>query len=486
MSTPTFAKTHNLVAFLEKPTEIDGKKVLVNEASIRQDLRLEDAEGTTCLPNDTVFAELARMGSTMASAIICLANNKKFNFSKYIFKSMVKKLENMNKFLMYPRFIQVFFNQQLGDMSTHKRIFVTPSLTKKLFGNIKREGKGFSGAVTPLFETIMVPTYEEEGEATEVRTPSSEIPVEESIPIPSNNPLPNGEDSMQLNELMIFCTNLQQHVLNLEEAKTAQAWEIASLKKRVKKLEKRKKSRPAGLRRLKKGRSIEDIDKAAEVTLIDETHGRLNDEELFRVNDLDGDEVIVDVATDENVEQSRKIDDKEVSTAKSFTIAGEVVTTTGGKNSAALINLITTADTTLQISKDELTLAQTLMEIKAAKPKAITTVATIVTTTVDTRLKAKGNIIDLEAQMKAKMEEEERLAKQKEKETNIALIDDWDNTKAMMDTDYELAARLHEEKREELTIKDKSRIFVELMEKRRKHFATLRAQEKRNRPPIKA
>nr|GEY68629.1 hypothetical protein [Tanacetum cinerariifolium] len=374
---------------------------------------------------------------------------------------------------------------------------------------------------------------------------TSEIPVEESIPIPSNNPLPNGEDSMQLNELMIFCTNLQQHVLNLEEAKTAQAWEIASLKKRVKKLEKRKKSRPAGLRRLKKGRSIEDIDKAAEVTLIDETqgrlndeelfgvndldgdevivdvatdenveqsrkiddkegrsiedidkaaevtlidetHGRLNDEELFRVNDLDGDEVIVDVATDENVEQSRKIDDKEVSTAKSFTIAGEVVTTTGGKNSAALINLITTADTTLQISKDELTLAQTLMEIKAAKPKAITTVATIVTTTVDTRLKAKGNIIDLEAQMKAKMEEEERLAKQKEKETNIALIDDWDNTKAMMDTDYELAARLHEEKREELTIKDKSRIFVELMEKRRKHFATLRAQEKRNRPPIKA
>ncbi|GJR30721.1 putative ribonuclease H-like domain-containing protein [Tanacetum coccineum] len=41
---------------------------------------------------------------TMASAIICLATNQKFNFSKYIFESMVKNLENMSgKFLMCPR-----------------------------------------------------------------------------------------------------------------------------------------------------------------------------------------------------------------------------------------------------------------------------------------------------------------------------------------------------------------------------------------------
>nr|GEV03620.1 synaptobrevin, longin-like domain protein [Tanacetum cinerariifolium] len=39
----------------------------------------------------------------MASAIICLATNKKFNFSKYIFDSMVKHLDSRTKFLMYPR-----------------------------------------------------------------------------------------------------------------------------------------------------------------------------------------------------------------------------------------------------------------------------------------------------------------------------------------------------------------------------------------------
>ncbi|GJR17752.1 hypothetical protein Tco_0966279 [Tanacetum coccineum] len=50
----------------------------------------------------------------------------------------------------------------------------------------------------------------------------------------------SGEDSLQLKELMEFCTKLQQRVLDLENTKTAQAQEITSLKKRVKKLERKK------------------------------------------------------------------------------------------------------------------------------------------------------------------------------------------------------------------------------------------------------
>ncbi|GJW12794.1 putative ribonuclease H-like domain-containing protein [Tanacetum coccineum] len=101
-------------------------------------------EITDCLPNATIFEELTRIGyeklsqkltfykaffspqwkflihtilqclsakatawnefsSTMVSVIICLATNQKFNFSKYIFESMVKNLDNAGKFLMYPR-----------------------------------------------------------------------------------------------------------------------------------------------------------------------------------------------------------------------------------------------------------------------------------------------------------------------------------------------------------------------------------------------
>ncbi|GJX61181.1 hypothetical protein Tco_0294081 [Tanacetum coccineum] len=56
----------------------------------------------------------------------------------------------------------------------------------------------------------------------------------------------------------------------------------------------------------------------------------------------------------------------------------------------------------------------------------------------------------------------------------------------MMKADRLLAKRLQTREREELTNEEKGKLFMELMEKRRKHFAVLRAQEKRNRPPTKA
>ncbi|GKC72953.1 hypothetical protein Tco_1118836, partial [Tanacetum coccineum] len=70
----------------------------------------------------------------------------------------------------------------------------------------------------------------------------------------------------------------------------------------------------------------------------------------------------------------KEVVEKEVSAVDPVTTAGEVVT---------IANAITTVD--------ELTLAQTLIEIKAAKPKAVTTAATTITTIVaSTRPKTKG------------------------------------------------------------------------------------------------
>nr|GFA92291.1 hypothetical protein [Tanacetum cinerariifolium] len=166
-------------------------------------------------------------------------------------------------------------------------------------------------------------------------------------PTPSNDPLPSGEDRMQLTELMNLCTNLQKHVLDLENAKTAQAKEIVDLKNRVKKLEIKKKSRTSCLQRLykvglsarivssneeclgdpedasKQGR-IAEIDADEDLSLINETtqdQGRMNEEDLFGVNDLDGDEVIVDVTIGENVEHEATVVGKEVSIADPVTTA---------------------------------------------------------------------------------------------------------------------------------------------------------------------
>nr|GEW54504.1 hypothetical protein [Tanacetum cinerariifolium] len=136
---------------------VDKKIVLITEATIKDVLRLNDAEGVDCLPNEEIFAELARMGyekpstklifykaffssqwkflihtilqsisakrtswnefsSAMASAVICLSIGRKFNFHKYIFKSLVRNIDSSSKFYMYPRFIQLMIQNQLGNL----------------------------------------------------------------------------------------------------------------------------------------------------------------------------------------------------------------------------------------------------------------------------------------------------------------------------------------------------------------------------------
>nr|GFC79684.1 hypothetical protein [Tanacetum cinerariifolium] len=110
----------------------------------------------------------------------------------------------------------------------------------------------------------------------------------------------------------------------------------------------------------------------------------MNEEDMFGVNDLDGDEVVVDVSASEKVEQSVKVVKREVSTADPVNTAGEVVTTADIE--------VTTVATTFKFSKDELTMAQTLIEIEAAKPKAITTTA-ITVTAASTRPKEKGIVM---------------------------------------------------------------------------------------------
>nr|GEX28737.1 hypothetical protein [Tanacetum cinerariifolium] len=86
---------------------VDRKKVIITKATIRRDLQLKDDKGVDCLPNAKISDQLTLM-STMASLIICLATNQKFNFSKYIFDNMVKNLESINKFLKCPRETPLF------------------------------------------------------------------------------------------------------------------------------------------------------------------------------------------------------------------------------------------------------------------------------------------------------------------------------------------------------------------------------------------
>ncbi|GKA55353.1 uncharacterized mitochondrial protein-like protein [Tanacetum coccineum] len=377
---------------------VDKKRVIITESSIRSDLHLEEAGGTDCLPTATIFEELLGMGlsakttawnefsSTMASAIICLATNQKFNFSKHIFDAM------------------------LGDMSHHKKIHVNPSHTKKIFSNMKREGKDFSKRLTPLFATMMVQPNQEEGIDSGIPTNHHQTPI-------TTQPLSSRSQKKQSKRKQRKDTAVTQEETQQDDsvptpsndppfskkAKDAQAKEIPNLKKRVHKLERKKKSRPTGLKRLRKvgmsrrvkssedneslgdhedaskqERSIEDIDKDVDVSLVDDTQGRSDDAEML------DDKVVMDITVGEKQEQSAT--EREVNTSVA--------------NSAA--------PTTIE----EITLAQTLIQIKAAKPKVVTTVAI---TTTTTRPKAIGVVVQEPSEFRIPQESQPSMIKDKGK-----------------------------------------------------------------------
>ncbi|GKD70963.1 hypothetical protein Tco_1325053 [Tanacetum coccineum] len=457
MSTLTFADTHNMVAFLEKPTESDGFHEIIdflNANQIRYALTVNPTIYTSCIE---------QFWST--------AKAKTVNGERQI-QALIDK----------------------------KKVIITETSIRS---DLHLEDAGDSGIPTDSHQTPIT------------TQPSSSRSQKQSRRKQRKDTAVTQEEPHQ-----------DDSVLDLEKAKDAQAKEIADLKKRVQKLERKKKSRTTGLKRLRKvgmsrrvessedkdslgdhedaskqGRSIEDIDKDADVSLVDDTQGRSDDADMFDINELHGDEVVVDMPVGEKQEQSTK--EREVDTSVE----------------------VSDAPTTIE----EITLAQTLIQIKAAKPKVVTTAATRTTTT---RPKARGVVIqepskfrtpqasqpsmikdkgkaimidpevpmkrkdqvaldedlarNLQAQLEAELIEEERLARKHEEEANIALIELWDNTQAMMEADFELAQRLQTEEQGEISIEERSRLFVELMNKRKKHFAMLRAEEKRRKPPTKA
>ncbi|GJV70570.1 hypothetical protein Tco_1490565 [Tanacetum coccineum] len=89
------------------------------------------------------------------------------------------------------------------------------------------------------------------------------------------------------------------------------------------------------------------------------------------------------------------------------------------------------------------------------------------------------------SQQPTRVKDKARLGRKKAEKVEEANIS-WDNMQAMIEANRLLADRLQAREQEELADKQKARLFVELLEKIKIHFAALRAQEKRNKPPPKA
>nr|GEW31822.1 hypothetical protein [Tanacetum cinerariifolium] len=226
---------------------VDKKKIVILEVVIREILQLDDAEGVVCLPNEEIFAGLAQMG-----------------------------YEKPLKFYMYPRFIQLIIQNQVGDLSTHTIRFISPALTQKVFANMRRVGKGFSGVETPLFEGMLVarqPEHVAEDVANDalplhpshdIPSPSQEQPSPPQQPQSSPQAPPHGEQfPTHIQQILDVCSALTRRVKNLKNDNAAQKLEIIKLQTRVKRLERANQVKSSKLRRLRKvgaSRRIESSD----------------------------------------------------------------------------------------------------------------------------------------------------------------------------------------------------------------------------------
>ncbi|GJW52947.1 hypothetical protein Tco_0097032 [Tanacetum coccineum] len=295
MSSPKFAETHNVVAFLEKPVESDGFAEIIDflkASSVHYALTVNPIIYTSCIQQ------------FWATANVKMVNGVR----------------------------------QLQALIDKKKMIITESSIRSDLHLEDAEGKDFSGRITPLFDTMMVQASEEVGKDSDHLTDSNKIPI---IDQPSVSSQPKQKQN---------------------------------LKKRVDKLEKRRKFRTTGLKRLNK------VGAARRIESSNDSLERQDEDLMFDIGVLDGNEKFMDATTGEKDEQSTKLDDS---------TAGEAVTTAGVEDT-------------------------------------------------------------------------------------------------MMEVDRLLAERLQTREREELTDEEKGKLFMELIEKRRKHFAELKAQEKRNIPPTKA
>nr|GEV61845.1 putative ribonuclease H-like domain-containing protein [Tanacetum cinerariifolium] len=233
-----------------------------------------DRKSTTRCSNAKNFDGLAKMGYEKLSEKLTFYKaffSPEWKFLIYtILQCLIKNIEVGVPFFMFPRFVQLLIDHQLGDMSHHKDIYNNPILTKKVFANMKRVGTGFSGVVTLLFDNMLVLATKEVGLIqddvqsisipTELSTskphkkhkpkkqqtqapkvPSPEPSPEHKLPLPSNDPLPGGKDSLKIRELMDLCTHLSNKVLELEseviEIKSTYRERIEKLEGRVDRLE---------------------------------------------------------------------------------------------------------------------------------------------------------------------------------------------------------------------------------------------------------
>ncbi|KAJ9544998.1 hypothetical protein OSB04_024705 [Centaurea solstitialis] len=215
-------------------SKVGGPHFTITEAKIRAHLQLDDLNGITSFSIYDVFENLKMMGyegstenlkldkskfspqwnflvhtlihiiskkstswnefsSTIAYALICLANNQRFNFSKMIFDLLASHIKaplpkTSKKLFLHPRFVQTCINAELLGLAIPLDIYKRNDPSSKMFAFLRKPNKDFSGSVTPLFPTMRGVTHSKDEDKglhpNQSSTPSEILPTSSTSKIP--------------------------------------------------------------------------------------------------------------------------------------------------------------------------------------------------------------------------------------------------------------------------------------------------------------
>ncbi|GJW05334.1 hypothetical protein Tco_1564190 [Tanacetum coccineum] len=507
---------------------VNDRVVVISESSVRNDLLLDDEDGITCLINDENFENLALMGyeqlstkltfqkgsfspqwkflihtilhcisskstawneflTNLASAVICLANGQKFNFSKLIFDGMLRNLDP-KKFLMYPRFLQLYLNNQLKDLPEPFNVtYETPCHTKKDFTNMARKGVKFSRKVTPLFDSMLVPHQAPEGEdsrnSLEDTNGSEGTQVQSShdSPLLGDHTSEKAEDGLNLEELFVLCTNLSNRVLALETSKDAQAEEILKLKDQIIKL--KRKCKPSisyhrawlkSVKRLsmkkrdymetedvvKEGRQIStarpelstarpDVDDARQEDSVVEPRTPLTTTSIFNDEDITMAQTLIKMKKEKAKEKGVSIKDiKDSSRPARSILTLKPLPTIDPKDKGK--SILEEPEPAKKMTRSDFNAAHIARDAEIARQLQV----------------------DLQAEVERERQREEEASKS-------AIPETYDEVQAGIDADALFAAKLQQEEREGYTIEERAKFLAEIIAKTFTEIQGLYERQKR-------
>ncbi|GJS93348.1 hypothetical protein Tco_0800316 [Tanacetum coccineum] len=537
------AEFHEIIDFLTRNSihyALTVSPVVSNTFVEQSDLQFNDAAGIDVLPNQAIFDTIQLMGyegdlntltfnkglfspqwkflfhtiihclsskstswdqipTNIATAVICLATNQVYNFSKLIFDGMMRHLDAKKKFVMYPRFIPVFLTNQLKNVPVPLDHFPINALTTKVFSFMVKKGKKNSGNVTPLFPSMLAQPTEDEGAVSE--RPSETQPTSSpthpkgfgrnrGVQSSSDRSQSGTEDDLTLQSVYDLYVSLCKQV-------TAQAANIKDLKAQIKQL--KKKARPvinhhkAWIKSLsmkkrlarKKKTDFDDLDDAMDYMETKNAHdeGTVKDSEGTRVSTED------QVSTDKlKVSINKPNEDDE-------TIAQFLVTMSQNKTKQKGVEIkeIKDSDRPRTTNERSILTLKPLPKIdpkdkgkKVLKEKAESDAKSKGVNEAEKKFKMLANDEEIARKVQEEYEaEEEKRKLAKEEATKAALTNEYDFIQAGLNADKILAEKLQKEEREKFIIEQRAKFLHDTIAAQRRFLAQQRSEAIRNKLPTR-